>query len=80
MNAALMTGKRTQWTAGTAAVLAGLLTVGGPLLLAEHYAQAGASEDPSGYHVAEQARRGACPDIRNSRTAFVAPRRSVENS
>lgn len=71
MNTAMSTRNRIQWTAGTIAVLASLLTVGGPLMLAEHYAQTGSSGHGSGYYAAEQTRRSVCRDNGNSRTAGV---------
>lgn len=57
MNTAMTTLIRAM--AGTVAVLATLLTMGGSLILAEHYAQTGASRDASGYHAAEQTRQAA---------------------
>lgn len=66
MNTLTITGKRAQWIAGIVAVLASLLTVGGPLMLAEHYASTGASADASGYdYAAERSRLCAGPDLRN---------------
>ena len=55
MNTAMTTQIRAM--AGTVAVLATLLTMGGSLILAEHYAQTGASRDASGYYAAEQTRQ-----------------------
>ncbi len=80
MKTAMMTSRRTQWIAGTVAALATSLTVGGSLTLAEHYAQAGAGRDASGYYAARQARGIGCPDNGNLRTAVVSPRRGAENS
>lgn len=80
MKAAMKTGNRTQWTAATVAVLASLLTIGGPLLLADHYAQTGAGGEASGYYVAEQTRRSACPDNGNSPTAAVSKRADVQGA
>lgn len=80
MKTMMTASKRTQWIAGTVAVLASLLTVGGPLVLAEHYAQTGAGGDASGYYAVAQARRCACPAGGNSRTAGAAARRNVEHS
>lgn len=57
MNTAMTTLIRAM--AGTVAVLATLLTMGGSLILAEHYAQTGASREASGYYAAEQTRQAA---------------------
>lgn len=77
----LMTTKRqTQWLAGTLAMLGTLLTIGGPLMLAEHYARTGANWDASGYYAAEQNRRIICPDNGNASTAIVSMRRGAKNS
>ena len=78
MNAPMTARKQTQWMAGTVAVLGSLLTVGGQLMLAEHYSQTGASADASGYYVAGRLRVCAYKDIRNSRSVFAQP--SAENS
>ena len=80
MKTALTTNRQTRWLAGAIAGLASLFTLGGPLILAEHYAQTGASREASGYYAAEQTRRIGCPDNRNLRTAAVSPRRAADNS
>lgn len=80
MKTVMTTSRQTQWMAGMVAALATLLTMGGSLILAEYYAQTGASRDASGYYAAEQAGRIDCPDTGNSRTAVVSPRRAAENS
>jgi len=80
MNAMMTTSRHTQWLAGVVATLATLLTAGGPLMLAEHYAQTGASWNASGYHATEQTRRIACSDQGNARTPAVSARRGAENS
>jgi len=59
MNTVTTTSRQTRSMAGTVAVLATLLTMGGSLILAEHYAQTGASRDASGYYAAEQTRQAA---------------------
>jgi hypothetical protein len=74
MKTGMTTSRQTQWIAGTVAALATLLTMGGSLTLAEHYAQTGASRDASGYYAAQQARRIGCSDNGNSRTAVVSLR------
>ena len=80
MNTQMMTNRRTQCIAGAVAALATLLTLGGTLTLAEHYAQTGASWDASGYYAARRAGRIGCADNGNFRTAVVSPRRGAENS
>ena len=80
MKTAMMTSRQTQCIAVTVAALAALLTMGGTLILAEHYARTGASQDASGYYAAGQARRIGCADSGNLRTAVVSPRRGAENS
>jgi hypothetical protein len=75
-----MTSRQMQWMAGMVAALATLLTMGGSLALAEHYAQTGAGSDASGYHAVVQPRRIGCPDNGNSRTAKVSPWRAARNS
>lgn len=78
MNTAMTT--RTQWLAGVFAVLATLLTVGGPLALAEHYARSGASGDASGYYANGHARRIVCSDNGIIRTTFVLAQHGVINT
>jgi hypothetical protein len=80
MKTVLTTSRQIQWIAGMVAALATLLTIGGSLTLAEHYAQTGASQDASGYYAAGKARRIGCSEDRNSRTAAVSSRRGAENS
>lgn len=80
MKAMKTTNRPTQWIAGTVALLATLLTMGGPLILAEHYAQTGASREASSYYATEQTRRIGCPGNGNFRTAVVSPARGAENS
>jgi hypothetical protein len=80
MKTVMTTSRQTQWIAGMVAALATLLTMGGSLTLAEHYAQTGASQDASGYYAAVQTRRIGCPDNGNSRTAEVSPWRAAKNS
>jgi hypothetical protein len=75
MKTQLTATRRIRWVAGTVAVFASLLTIGGPVVLAEHYAQAGTSHNPSGYY----ARRNVCPDNGKTSTAVVSARRSAEN-
>lgn len=72
--------QRTQLLAGTIATMGCMLAIGGSLLLAEHYAQTGASGGGSGYHAAVQVRRSACPEIPAARTAAVSVLHGVENS
>jgi hypothetical protein len=62
------------------AALATLLTMGGSLTLAEHYAQTGANQDASGYYATVQTRRIGCPDNGDSRTAEVTLWRAARNS
>ena len=80
MKTVTTTSRRIQWIAATVAALASSLTMGGSLGLAEHYAQTGASRQPSGYYAAEQARRMRCPDKASLRTAVASPRRGAEKS
>jgi hypothetical protein len=80
MDKRMTTGRRTRLMAGTLAMFAGLVTLGGPIILAEHYAQTGAGGNASGYYAVEQTRQCACPETRNSRTASASSRGSVENS
>ncbi|MCX7174097.1 MAG: hypothetical protein NT159_09265 [Proteobacteria bacterium] len=72
MHTALKTRRQTQWTAATLATLATLFTMGGPLTLAEHYAQTGAKWSTSGYYAVGNARRIACPADREAKTAELA--------
>jgi hypothetical protein len=80
MRTVMRTSRQTQWIAGTLAALATLITIGGSLTLAEHYARTGASGDASGYYAARQARRIGCADNGNLRTAVVSSQRGAENS
>lgn len=80
MKTVMTTGRQAQWIAVTVAALGTLLTLGGSLTLAEHYAQTGAGPDASGYYAARQATRIICPDNGNIRTAVIARRRGAENS
>lgn len=80
MKTLMTTARQAQWIAVTAAALGTMLTLGGSLTLAEHYAQTGARPVASGYYAARQATRIGCPDSGNFRTAAVARRRSAENS
>lgn len=80
MKTVTTTRRQMQWLAGTVAALAAFGTMGGTLSLAEHYAQTGASRQPSGYYAAEQARRLRCPDKASVRAAVASPRRGAENS
>ncbi|MFA6314307.1 MAG: hypothetical protein WCV99_18930 [Sterolibacterium sp.] len=47
--------KQAQWLAGIVAAIATLLVVGGPLTLAEHYAQAGVNLQAENSAIAQQA-------------------------
>lgn len=47
--------KQAQWLAGLVATIATLLVVGGPLTLAEHYAQAGVTVQGETTSLAQQA-------------------------
>jgi hypothetical protein len=80
MKAVMTASRQTQWTAGVAAALATLFTMGGSLTLAEHYAQTGASRDASGYYAAGQIRRIGCMGNRNSRMVDVSLLRGAETS
>lgn len=80
MNTAMSARNRTRWTAGTIAALASLLTVGGPLMLAEHYAQAGVNGQASGYYATEQTRRNAPLDSGNVRAAAASPQCGTQRS
>ena len=79
MKTVMTTSRQMQWMAGMVAALGTLITMGGSLSLAEHYAQTGANRDASGYHAAGQARRVGCSNNGTSRTAAVSPRRGGEN-
>ena len=52
--------KQAQWLAGIVATIATLLVVGGPLTLAEHYAQAGVNIQGETTALAQQ----AVPNVR----------------
>ncbi|MCX7171556.1 MAG: hypothetical protein NTY41_15080 [Proteobacteria bacterium] len=80
MKSAMTASRQTQWIAGMVAVLGSLLTAGGPLMLADHYAKSGASWDASGYYAAEQARSNACRDNGKLSAEVVSPRRAAKNS
>ena len=80
MNTVMTPNRRTKWLAGMAAALGTLLTIGGPLTLAEHYAQSGARWEASGYYATQQSRRITCSDNGNIRTADASPRRGAANS
>jgi len=68
----MRTSRQTRWAVGVVAALATLLTAGGPLMLAEHYAQSGPSWDASVYHATAQTRRVACsPDVEPRTTAVL---------
>lgn len=54
MQTAMRSTRKTQWIAGAVAVIATVLTMGGPLVLAEHYSQTGSSQEESGYHTSQQ--------------------------
>lgn len=78
--ALLNTRQRTRLLAGTIAMMGCMLSIGGSLLLAEHYAQAGESGGGSGYHPALQVRRADCPEVPAARTGAVSILRDVVNS
>jgi hypothetical protein len=78
MKTVMTTSRQTQWMAGTVAALATLLTMGGSLTLAEHYAQTGAGRDASGYYAAGQIRRIGCMDNRKAHIAEVSRPRGAE--
>lgn len=59
MNAMQMTRRTAQWMAGTIALPAAVLTLGGALRPAEHDAQLGAGREPCGYDAAGRAARAA---------------------
>ena len=86
MKTAMAVNKSTQWIAGMAAITATLLTVGGPLTLAEHYAQAGAAGNPDGYaatrmtQMTHMATRGNCPADDKPRTAANTDRRAAQSA
>ncbi|MFA6311527.1 MAG: hypothetical protein WCV99_06395 [Sterolibacterium sp.] len=80
MNTVMTMSRQTRWTASVVAALATLLTAGGPLMLAEHYAQIGASWNASGYYASAQSRGIACSDQGDSRIPVTSTRRSAENS
>ena len=69
--------KQAQWLAGIVATIATVLVVGGPLTLAEHYAQTGADWSASGYYAGGNARRIACPADRDAKTVAVVARPGV---
>jgi hypothetical protein len=78
--ALLNTMQRTRLLAGTIAMMGCMLSIGGSLLLAEHYAQAGANGGSSGYHAALQVRRCECPEVRAARTTAASTLCGVANS
>lgn len=78
--ALMNTRQRAQLLAGTMAIMGCMFSIGGSLLLAEHYAQTGASGGGSGYYAAIQARRNGCPEVAAARTAAVAVLRGLDNS
>lgn len=80
MKTVMTTRRQTQWMAGTVAALATLLTVGGQLILAAHYAQTGTSSAASSYYASEQTGRVAYPDNRNYRATAASPRREAKKS
>lgn len=80
MKTVMSTSWQAQWMAGMAAALATTLTMGGSLILAEHYAQAGASPDASGYYATGPNQRIACADKGKPRIAHVAHRRCAVDS
>lgn len=83
MKTALAVNKSTQWLAGMAAIAATLLTVGGSLTLAEHYAQTGAAGNPDGYaatRMTHMATRSNCPADDKPRTAANTDRRAAQSA
>lgn len=78
--ALMNTRQRTRLLAGTIAMVGCMLSIGGSLLLAEHYAQAGANGEGSGYHAALHVRRADCPEVPAARTGAVSVLRGVVNS
>lgn len=77
METVIKTSRQTRWTAALVAALATLLTMGGPLTLAEHYARTGADWSASGYYAVGNTRRIACPADRDANTAAVTARPGV---
>ena len=71
MKTAMDMNKPTQWFAGMAAMTATLFTVGGPLALADHYAQTGAIKNPDAYLATQMAKRITCPNPELTRTAGI---------
>jgi hypothetical protein len=80
MKTVMTTNRKMQWMAAMVAALATVLTMGGSMTLAAHYAKAGARPDASGYYAAGQARRAGCPGNRNSRTAEASLRDAARTS
>ena len=83
MKTAMAVNKSTQWLAGMAAIAATLLTVGGSLTLAEHYAQTGAAGNPDGYaatQMTHMATRGNCPADDKPRTAANTDQRAAQSA
>ncbi len=78
METTIAVNKPTQWLAGMAAIVATLLTFGGPLALAEHYARTGAALNPAGYSVAQVATRSNCPTLEKPRTAVNTERHDAK--
>jgi len=71
MKPAMAMNKPTRLLAGMAAMMGTLLTFGGPLALAEHYAQAGAAGNPGGYSATLTTTRVVCPNPEHPRTAAI---------
>jgi len=69
MKTVMTTSRKMQGMAAVVAALASLLTMGGSMTLAAHYAKAGANPDTSSYYAAGQVRRNSCPDNRKFGTA-----------
>lgn len=80
MKSVTTASRQTQWIAFAGAAVATMLTAGGPLILAEHYANSGASWDASGYYAAEQARSNACRGSSKFSAEAVSPRRVTKHS
>jgi len=76
MKPLMATSRKTQCLASLFALLATSLMLGGSLLLAERYAQTGASLDASDYYAAQHTRRIGCSDNGNARAAMVTARRA----
>lgn len=82
MSTAMAVSRQTQLVAGMTAAAVTLLSVGGQLSLADHYAQSGAAMNPTNYAAlprVQMAARTTCPKVDSSAIGNLSAPRSAKD-